>query len=158
MLFYQTLSSPIGKLTLASDGTHLTGLYLAGQAHTKTLPKDAVLSGLPVFKETADRLSAYFGGEKPSFSDIPLAPHGTPFQRAVWAYLREIPYGKTVSYGDIAAALATSPRAVGGAVGKNPILILIPCHRVIQKDGGIGGFAAGIEIKKQLLKIESRRI
>jgi len=158
-MYVTTLPSPLGKLILSSDGVSLTGLWLDGQKYFAGIPEDAVEEAqLPVFHETAQWLEAYFGGAVPS--SLPcLAPEGSPFQQAVWKLLREIPYGKTVTYGELAAQLrrggiAASAQAVGGAVGHNPISILIPCHRVLGADSSLTGYAGGLEAKRALLKLE----
>lgn len=156
---YQTaIESPLGKLTLASDGENLTGLWIAGQKYHGEAC-GTCRNDLPVFAETARWLSVYFSGKEPDFMP-PLAPAGTPFQQAVWKILRTIAYGQTITYGQIASQLAAqsgkrvSAQAVGGAVGRNPISILIPCHRVLGADGSLTGYAGGIEKKQYLLRLE----
>ncbi|MBQ8851387.1 MAG: methylated-DNA--[Oscillibacter sp.] len=160
-MFYQTsYPSPVGLLTLASDGEALTGLWLKGQKYfASTLPEDAPTDdSLPVFTQAKAWLDAYFADETlPPMP--PLAPTGTPFRKAVWELLLEIPYGTTTTYGDLAAKLnsqgySTAPRAVGGAVGHNPISILIPCHRVLGADGSLTGYAGGYAAKQFLLELE----
>lgn len=159
-MFTITLPSPLGPLTLASDGAAITGLWLAGQKYfASTLDIHASPApDLPVFDQTAAWLTAYFTGA-PLPAMPPLAPSGSPFRQAVWALLREIPYGATTTYGALAQALrargiAAAPQAVGGAVGHNPISILIPCHRVVGADGSLTGYAGGVEKKRFLLKLE----
>jgi len=142
-------------LTLASNGETLTGLWLKEQRYFAAgLEPDAKdMPGLPVFRETAAWLERYFSGQRPP--DLPsLAPHGSRFRQAIWKKLLEIPYGQTRSYGELAEALGSSPRAVGGAVGHNPISILIPCHRVVGAHGSLTGYAGGVEKKRFLLKLE----
>jgi len=162
-MFRCTVPSPLGALTLASDGEALTGLWLPGQKYFAAgLPPDAAEgSDLPVFRQTAAWLAAYFAGR-----DLPpmpaLCPSGTAFRQAVWALLSDIPYGETVTYGDLAAqmgkrGLSRSPRAVGGAVGHNPISILIPCHRVLGAGGRLTGYAGGLAAKEALLTLEKER-
>ncbi len=154
-------SSPLGQITLASDGTALTGLWFDGQKHfAATLPPEHTEKALPVFDQTARWLDMYFGGREPDFTP-PLALTGTPFRRAVAEILLTIPYGKTMTYGQIAARIAgkqdaktISARAVGGAVGHNPISIIVPCHRVVGSGGSLTGYAGGIERKLQLLRLE----
>jgi len=153
--------SPVGMLTLASDGEAITGLWFAGQKYfASTLPSDACENPeLPVFRQAMEWLDAYFG-EAPLPPLPPLSPAGTPFRKAVWEALQEIPYGVIMTYGELARRLEyegiyTSPRAVGGAVGHNPISILIPCHRVLGADGSLTGYAGGVEIKRFLLELES---
>ena len=160
-MFYQTVyPSPLGLLTLASDGTAITGLWIKGQKYfASTLPKDAPTEdALPVFIQAKEWLDAYFADDilppRP-----PLAPAGTPFRQAVWELLTEIPYGTTTTYGALAAQLnlrgqSASPRAVGGAVGHNPISILIPCHRVLGVNGDLTGYAGGYATKQFLLELE----
>ncbi len=146
--------SPLGELVLASDGEALTGLWFVGQRHFPArLPSAGELSALPVFAQTARWLDLYFAGVRPDFVPA-LSPRGTPFQRAVWDRLREIPYGGTVTYGELAAQLGTSARAVGGAVGRNPISLLIPCHRVLGAGGSLVGYAGGPDRKRRLLALE----
>jgi len=152
--------SPIGTLHLASDGTALTGLWLEGQ---KYFPQN--LNGTdafsPVFKQAQLWLDSYFlGASLPSLPSLPpLAPQGTAFRQAVWKLLLEIPYGKTATYGQLSQALwkqgiKSSPQAVGGAVGHNPISILIPCHRCVGADGSLTGYAGGLAAKDYLLRLE----
>ena len=149
--------SPLGRIVLMSDGTALTELDFAegvpevSAVHTQ---KD-----LPVFREVCRWLDVYFAGRDPGTLP-PLAPHGTAFQQAVWNILCGIPYGTTTTYGRIAAHIAAarggrmSAQAVGGAVGRNPISILIPCHRVIGADGSLTGYAGGLDKKEALLRLE----
>lgn len=155
------LDSPLGRITLAGQGEALTGLWFEGQKYfARTLLPEHEEKRLPVF-ETAKRwLELYFRGEDPGFTP-PLILRGTAFQRAVWERLLRIPYGETVSYGQIAACLArerglpfVSPRAVGGAVGRNPVSLIVPCHRVLGADGSLTGYAGGRERKRSLLLLE----
>ena len=149
--------SPLGVITLASDGEALTGLWFEGQRHFgKGLTGETAERPLPVFDQADRWLDVYFSGEKPDFMP-PLRPRGTAFQEAVWRRLLDIPYGHTVTYGEIAASLGLplgAARAVGGAVGRNPISLMIPCHRLVGANGGLTGYAGGIERKKRLLKLE----
>ena len=149
------VSSPIGELTLASDGTALTGLWLEGQKYFGGTTGQELATGqpdLPVFQAARAWLDRYFAGEKPSSLELPLAPAGTPFQRAVWEKLQAIPCGVVTTYGTLARELGgSSPRAVGSAVGRNPISIIIPCHRVVGADGSLTGYAGGVERKQRLL-------
>lgn len=158
-MFVMRRTSPVGGLWLASDGDALTGLWMA---EGRLLPGD--LTGTyapdhPVFRAAEAWLDAYFD-RAPLPPMPPLAPSGTPFQRRVWDRLREIPYGETVTYGALARGLRSSSRAVGGAVGKNPISILIPCHRVVGARGRLTGYAGGLEAKRYLLELEgaARRV
>ena len=161
MIFMTCYPSPVGRITLASDGEAITGLWFAGQKYfASSLPPDAQeRPDLPVFRETTAWLDAYFG-EDP-LPPLPLLrPQGTAFRQTVWEALLDIPYGVTMTYGGLAerlqyAGVYTSPRAVGGAVSHNPISILIPCHRVLGADGSLTGYAGGVEIKRFLLELES---
>ena len=147
--------SPLGELILVSDGSALTGLRFTGQRHFPAgLPAPGPVSASEVFEDTARWLDLYFSGKRPSF--LPrLSPEGTAFQRTVWERLLRIPYGKTVTYAGLAAGLGTSARAVGGAVGRNPISLIIPCHRVVGAGGALTGYAGGIRRKEALLRLES---
>ena len=149
------IPSPLGTITLASDGSSLIGLWFEGQKHACCrLSPTPVEAELPIFAETRRWLDCYFAGGVPDFTP-PLAPRGTAFQQRVWALLRQIPYGATVSYGDLAARLGChSARAVGQAVGRNPISLLIPCHRVLGAGGRLTGYAGGLWRKEALLRLE----
>ena len=151
--------SPLGRITLASDGEALTGLWFDGQKHfAETLDREHEEKDLPVFCEAERWLDLYFSGKAPDFTP-PLRPGGTAFQQAVWRCLLSIPYGRTMTYGEIAVSMGLPPgaaRAVGGAVSRNPISLIIPCHRVVGAGGGLTGYAGGIERKKQLLELEKR--
>ena len=151
-VFTQYLS-PIGILTLTSDGTPLTGLWMEQQNFdcTALSRQDA----LPVFTAVRSWLDAYFAGRHVT-AEFPLSPAGTPFQREVWKILLTIPYGETTTYGTIAKQLGEkmSAQAVGQAVGKNPISIIIPCHRVLGAKGQLTGYAGGTENKQWLLRHE----
>jgi len=152
--------SPLGGITLASDGEALTGLWFDGQKHFAETLGDAREERDPgVFAQAEQWLDLYFAGSVPDFTP-PLRPKGTAFQTAVWTLLLTIPYGRTATYGEIAAVLAgqresrTSPRAVGGAVGRNPISLIIPCHRVVGAGGALTGYAGGTDKKRWLLRLE----
>ena len=159
MTAVHALPSPVGQLTLAADGQAITGLWLEGQKYfCAGLSEDVKEKDLPVFSQAEAYLAAYFSGS-PLPPLPPLRPAGTAFQRAVWARLTEIPYGQTRTYGALAAELrrrgtAAAPRAVGAAVGRNPISILIPCHRVVGANGSLTGYAGGVEKKRRLLLLE----
>ena len=154
--------SPLGGITLGSDGKALTGLWFDGQEHYAVTPPSQVgRRRLPVFDETCRWLDIYFSGCAPDFTPE-LVLHGTPFRKAVWDILLTIPFGKTMSYGEIAEILARqrgisrmSAQAVGGAVGHNPVSIIVPCHRVVGADGSLTGYAGGLERKARLLEIEN---
>jgi methylated-DNA-[protein]-cysteine S-methyltransferase len=151
-----TLLSPIGELTLVADGGRLTGLYMDAQRH-RPAGDTFGAAGDPAdepFASAARQLAAYFAGELTAF-DLPLAPAGTPFQRRVWAALLAIPYGQTWSYGELARRVGSASRAVGLANGKNPIALVIPCHRVIGSDGSLTGYGGGLDRKRYLLQLEA---
>ena len=153
--------SPLGVITLASDGQSLTGLWFDGQKqYARTLDPVHTEKALPVFDETRRWLEIYFSGREPDFTP-PLALRGTALQTGVWEILRTIPYGKTMTYGQIAKELALraglsrmSAQAVGGAVGRNPVSLIVPCHRVMGSDGSLTGYAGGLERKLRLLQLE----
>ena len=153
--------SPIGIITLSSNGTALTGLWFDGQKYfAQTLSEPYEEKLLPVFEETIKWLDIYFSGEIPDFMPE-LSVHSTPFRKAVWDILLTIPYGQTMTYGEIAEILAQqtgkkkmSAQAVGGAVGHNPVSIIIPCHRVVGADGKLTGYAGGLKQKQFLLDLE----
>ena len=155
--------SPLGPLTAASDGENLTGLWFDGQKYFAAgLDPEHEEKNLPVFEETGRWLGLYFRGEIPDFVP-PLRLKGTAFQMAVWEILLTIPYGETMTYGEIARKLAReqglarmSAQAVGGAVGHNPVSLIVPCHRVVGADGGLTGYAGGVERKRRLIMIEKR--
>ena len=162
MDFISHYDSPLGGMTMASDGSHLVGLWFDGQKHfAETLDKDyEKRDDLPIFEETRHWLEIYFAGKKPDFTPA-LFIRGTAFRCRVWEILLTIPYGQTMTYGDIARTLARekglktmSAQAVGGAVGHNPISLIIPCHRVIGADGSLTGYAGGIERKQWLIQKE----
>ena len=152
-----TCPSPVGVLTLAGDGERLSGLWIAGQRYHGAV-SPAPPAPLPIFEEAQIWLKRYFAGEKPAISDLPLAPVGSSFRQAVWSLLCEIPYGQTSTYGEIARRLATAPRAVGAAIGRNPISIIIPCHRVVGADGSLTGYAGGLDVKRRLLQLENQEL
>lgn len=163
MLYSTNYVSPLGKLTLASDGSSLVGLWIEGQKYFAAAMKEKpeIKDNLPVFQETTDWLDQYFAGKAPSPDTLPLAPAGSEFRRIVWDILCKIPYGQVVTYGQIAKEAAEkmnrqsmSAQAVGGAVGHNPISIVIPCHRVVGAMGNLTGYAGGIDKKIQLLSHE----
>ena len=159
-MIYHTFSTSLGNITAASDGKNITGLWLEGQKYFgSTLPADAQKQDAPIFAALQDWLGHYLDGENPK-NMPPLAPAGTPFRQSVWAILAKIPYGQTLTYGDIAQQLEQttgqkqSARAVGNAVGHNPISILIPCHRVMGKNNSLTGYAGGLDTKARLLRLE----
>ena len=147
MFYFTCCPSPVGRLLLASDGMNLTGLWIKNQKYyADTLPADAMENdNLPVFKKT---------------EELPLVPYGGKFRQSVWKILCEIPYGQTITYGNIARKITeisgkrASAQAVGGAVGHNPVSIIIPCHRVVGARGSLTGYAAGLDVKIKLLALE----
>ena len=157
--------SPLGGITMASDGTALIGLWFDGQRHfAETLAPEHGERRLPVFDEADRWLDVYFSGRAPEFTPA-LNMRTTPFRRAVWEILLTVPYGRTATYGQIAEALAwkngagsVSARAVGGAIGHNAVSLIIPCHRVIGSDGSLTGYAGGIGRKTELLRLEKTDI
>ncbi len=154
--FCSHYASPLGELLLAADETGLTGLWFRDQKYAgSTLEPDAKQQEIPIFVQTKRWLDVYFSGQEPDF-DIPLHLMGTEFQIRVWEILKTIPYGQTVTYGQIAAQLAPgmSAQAVGGAVGRNPVSVIVPCHRVLGSGGRLTGYAAGLDKKTALLKME----
>jgi methylated-DNA-[protein]-cysteine S-methyltransferase len=163
MYYSTTHQSPVGALTLACDGEKLAGLWIEGQKyHGDPISEEMTeKSDIPIFDAAKKWLDRYFSGERPAISELPLAPVGGEFRREVWRLLCEIPYGKVVSYGDIAKKTAAnlnrtnlSCRAVGGADGRNPISIIIPCHRVVGANGSLTGYAGGLDKKIKLLELE----
>ena len=158
MIYTAHYASPLGGMTLTSDGMALTGLYFDGERDFPDLSA-AHKKDLPVFGEVMRWLDLYFAGKEPDFMPT-LNPTGTSFQMSVWAILRAIPFGETTTYGAIAKQLEKntgrrmSAQAVGGAVGRNPISIIIPCHRVIGADGSLTGYAGGLDKKEYLLELE----
>lgn len=151
--------SPIGKIVLGSDGSALVGLWTEGQKYFLGIYNEVETNdSLEIFKETKKWLDEYFKGNNPKIT-MPLKPEGTQFQQKVWKELSKIPYGEAVTYGYIAKSLGIkSGQAVGGAVGRNPISIIIPCHRVVGSNNQLTGFAGGLDKKLRLLKLENKDI
>ena len=162
-MYYSTMyTSPLGGVKLVCNEENLAGLWFTGQKYfgasvTGEVKEDG---GQPVLKAAKTWLDRYFAGEKPKISELPLAPNGSEFRREVWKILCEIPYGEVMTYGEIARKIAAetnskmSARAVGGAVGHNPISVIIPCHRVVGADGSLTGYAGGVDKKIKLLELE----
>lgn len=154
-------NSDIGILTLLSDGQNITGLWIKEASYSKDAKVVEVTHNeLAVFEKVKEWLDCYFSGKEPE-GIIPIKSEGTDFRKSVWKLLCEIPYGEVITYGDIAKKIALqtgkkkmSSQAVGGAVGSNPISILIPCHRVIGANGNLTGYGGGLDVKVRLLKIE----
>lgn len=156
-------SPPFGKMTMASDGSSLIGLWFDGQKYfAGTLTEKPIENNnLPVFRTVREWLDDYFAGKKPPVSALPLAPKGSVFRQAVWDILCRIPYGEVTTYGEIARQMAVltgkqhmSAQAIGGAVGHNPVSVIIPCHRVVGSNGSLTGYAGGMTIKMALLEHE----
>ena len=161
MIYTYHYTSPLGIITLASNGESLTGLWFDGQKYfPHKLISESAEAELPIFKQTVKWLDMYFSGRIPDFIP-PISLNTTPFRKAVYDILLTIPYGQTMTYGEIANIIAKqkgiermSAQAVGGAVGHNPISIIIPCHRVVGADGSLTGYASGLDKKIELLKLE----
>jgi methylated-DNA-[protein]-cysteine S-methyltransferase len=154
VLLYTTIDSPIGELLLLGDGHALRGLYMQG-GHKPIAVASAWERAEAPFAALTTQLEEYFAGRRETF-DVPLQMHGTPFERRVWSALREIPYGETISYGELASRIEqpTGARAVGLANGRNPVAVVVPCHRVIGADGSLTGYGGGLERKRILLELE----
>ncbi len=161
MHYISHYQSPMGEILLAADEIGLTGLWFEGQKYFALyLDKEHKKKELPLFEQTKKWLDIYFSGKEPNF-DVPLHFIGTDFQNEVWKILYSIPYGQTMTYGEIAKRFAAnhglkrmSAQAVGGAVGRNEISIIVPCHRVVGTNGSLTGYAGGIDKKMALLKLE----
>ncbi len=156
-VFYRQFSSPLGRLLLTSDGKSLTGLFMTKLADGSApeFSHNWKQDDAP-FRQVCAQLTAYFDGELESF-DVAMALAGTPFQKRVWHELCAIPYGRAISYAELARRIGQpgSSRAVGGANGRNPIAVIVPCHRVIGADGGLGGYGGGLDRKRWLLEHEA---
>ncbi len=165
MVYYTNYFSPVGKLTIASDGVNIIGLWIEEQKYFKETISGEIeeKNDLEIFIETRKWLDRYFKGEKTMNTELPLKSMGSEFRKLVWKFLLEIPYGETTTYGEISKKVAKvkniekmSAQAIGGAIGHNPISIIIPCHRVVGADGSLTGYAGGIETKRKLLEIEQK--
>ena len=165
MQYISYYQSPLGKLLLAADQTGITGAWFEDQKYyAHGLDAEHTEKEAPVLDDTKRWLDLYFSGKEPDFMP-PLHPSGTPFQMDVWDILRQIPYGTTITYGAVAKEIARrrgitrmSAQAAGGAVGRNPVSILIPCHRVVGANGSLTGYAGGIDRKLKLLALEKAPI
>ena len=161
MNYIHHYTSTLGEITIASDGEAITGLWFDGQKNfPHNLISKSIEAELPIFTLTINWLDIYFNGKEPDFTP-PISLNTTPFRKAVYDILLTIPYGQTMTYGEIAHILAKqkgiqrmSAQAVGGAIGHNPISIIIPCHRVVGADGSLTGYAGGLDKKTALLKLE----
>jgi methylated-DNA-[protein]-cysteine S-methyltransferase len=157
MKIYTNIKSPLGRILLVSDGTSLTGAYFSGQKYEPTPGPDWRRDpDLKILKKSGLQLLEYFAGDRRVFH-IPLSLQGTPFQMKVWDAISEIPLGATMSYGELAERVErrSAVRAVGAAVGRNPVSVIVPCHRVIGRDGSLTGYAGGLERKRALLVLEA---
>ena len=164
MFYYTKYKSPIGLLTIISDENNIVSLQTENSKYPVNFGKAEIIEkdDVKVLKSAKEWLDKYFEGQDPSINEISLKPIGNEFRQLVWKLLCEIPYGKVVTYGDIAKKVAKiqnkekmSAQAVGGAIGHNPIFIIIPCHRVVGANGNLTGYAGGIEVKRKLLDLES---
>ena len=162
MHYLNHYESPLGAMTMASDGDRLTGLWFDGQKYDRSTINDeaALEPDLPVFTQTTQWLDSYFGGTDPGFTP-PIRVEGSDFKRMVTSIMLSIPFGATSTYARIAAEVARrtgrkqmSAQAVGGAVGRNPIVLIVPCHRVLASNGGLRGYAGGVDRKERLLQME----
>ena len=160
MIRYARLKTSLGTLLATAAGEALTGLYFEGQRHAPQV-RDAWKEDPhgTLFGECARQLAAYLAGNRQAF-DLPIAPEGTPFQHRVWREIRRIPYGETITYAELArrAGSPGSARAAGAATGRNPLSIVVPCHRVVGSAGSLTGYAGGIERKARLLALEGRSL
>ena len=163
MIYKTNYSSSIGEITLACNGNSLISCWLAGQKYFASTIQEKMIQNdnIDILEKAKTWLTRYFNGEMPEISELKLAPSGNEFRQEVWKILCEIPYGEVITYSEIAQKIAKqrglksmSAQAVGGAVGHNPISIIIPCHRVVGKNGNLTGYAGGIENKINLLKLE----
>jgi methylated-DNA-[protein]-cysteine S-methyltransferase len=155
LVLYTTIKSPIGELLAVGDESRLSGLYMQDGLRPAAIHESWKVADEP-FARLRNQLEEYFAGERVDF-ELRLAPAGTPFQQRVWRALREIPYAETATYGQLARRIArpTAYRAVGMANGRNPISIVVPCHRVVGADGRLTGYAGGLDRKRSLLKLEA---
>lgn len=151
---WNRIESPVGELLLTAHEDELREIWFVNGRHPVSIPA-GVRQGGELLAEVERQLGEYFGGQRRTF-DLPLAPQGTDFQRRVWKALLDVPFGTTVAYSDIATAVGTpaAVRAVGAANGRNPIPIVIPCHRIIGKDGSLTGYGGGLPVKRFLLRLE----
>jgi methylated-DNA-[protein]-cysteine S-methyltransferase len=160
IVYFDRMPTPLGGMVLASDGDALIGAWFDGQRHQPPIaPAWQRQPGLPVLRRAAAELAEYFAGERVAFS-VPLAPVGTPFQHDVWRAIAGVPYGATIAYRDLAARAGRpeSIRAAGTATGRNPLSIIVPCHRIVGADGALTGYAGGLARKRSLLALEHAAI
>jgi len=156
---YSILKSTVGDLLLVADETHLIGIYFSGEKHAPATRDWKRNPDHTVLKQTARELDEYFNGTRTTFS-VPLRYDGTKFQQEIWRQISQISFGKTISYTELAkrAGAPGAPRAAGTATGQNPLSIIIPCHRVVGRNGGLRGYAGGLDRKRHLLEVEKIRI
>jgi methylated-DNA-[protein]-cysteine S-methyltransferase len=155
-VYHCRLRTRLGEIVVTSDGACLTGLYFEGQKHAPQVGPHWRLDDLATpFAQVREQLEAYAEGRLLEF-DLPVALAGTPFQRRVWDALRRVAHGDTISYGELAHRIGapTAVRAVGGAVGRNPVSVIVPCHRIVGSDGSLTGYAGGLDRKRALLQLE----
>lgn len=165
IIYITYYDSILGKLTIAGDGENIIGLWIEGQKYfADTIKNENIIKkdDLSIFIKTKEWLDRYFRGERPDIKELKLSPKGSEFRQNVWKILCRIPYGQTITYGKIAKEIAKlmnknsmSAQAIGNAVGHNPISIIIPCHRVVGTNGGLTGYAGGIDKKRELLELEN---
>jgi methylated-DNA-[protein]-cysteine S-methyltransferase len=156
--FYSEMKSPIGKLKLVADDSKLLAIMFENsKGHTTRFADATRAADHPILRAAEKELAEYFAGQRTNFS-VPLGTEGTDFQQRVWAKMRKIPFGSSCSYGELARAIGrpTAARAVGAASGRNPLGIMVPCHRVIGTSGELTGFGGGLDVKAQLLALEQR--
>ncbi len=160
IVYFDRMPSPLGEMVLASDGDTLSGAWFDGQRHQPPIgPGWERRCDLAVLRRAASQLSEYFAGRRIAF-DLPLAPGGTPFQRAVWQAIADVPYGATIAYRELAAAAGrpAGVRAAGAATGRNPLSVIVPCHRIVGADGALTGYAGGLARKRALLALEQAAV
>ena len=165
IIYITYYDSILGKLTIAGDGENIIGLWIEGQKYfADTIKNENIIKkdDISIFIKTKEWLDRYFRGERPDIKELKLSPKGSEFRQNVWKILCKIPYGQTITYGKIAKEIAKlmnknsmSAQAIGNAVGHNPISIIIPCHRVVGTNGGLTGYAGGIDKKRELLELEN---
>ena len=165
IIYITYYDSILGKLTIAGDGENIIGLWIEGQKYfADTIKNENIIKkdDISIFIKTKEWLDRYFRGERPNIKELKLSPKGSEFRQNVWKILCKIPYGQTITYGKIAKEIAKlmnknsmSAQAIGNAVGHNPISIIIPCHRVVGTNGGLTGYAGGIDKKRELLELEN---
>ena len=160
IVYFDRVPSPLGEIVLASDGDALSGAWFDGQRHQPPIGSAwQRRPDLPLLRRAAAELAEYFAGARIAFS-VPLAPVGTPFQRDVWRAIASVPYGETIAYRELAARAGRpeSIRAAGAATGRNPLSIVVPCHRIVGADGALTGYAGGLARKRALLALEHAAI